>query len=489
MLRRSPRFVLCLLALLSLPAVVRPNPAEAKRRNPEVLAPVEFQADVARVCVHSYMTKDEDGTRLTAIIEHSARGKRVLWVEQNVLKQLPATEFARDVLPVWGAVVTASFPYRRQIEAFQGALHLHSVAELRDEPGAFPRFIGLSVERRETAPKETKWQALDFESKDGPYRYLVTVTREEFEPEPKGWEPVRVPGLAMPLPVLANGRYPECSLPLLKKTLLDPKARALPDYCLLRFIDFTVQPGHSYEYRVRVRMANPNHGQKARVEKESLAEPKELLGPWTVVPGAVAPGPDLLYYVADPTLIDPTLPGLAAGPDEVAFQFQRWMPYYEVVKGSQTLIFPVGGWVVAPRVLVSRGARVRGTQQVLLPIWSPEEGRYIEAGTALPDSPRVHFKSLLMEMARRMLTQVVPTGVTVDFDPNPKRDDAPLLVNFEGGKRLYRRVEARAPIEVLLLSPDGKLFARDSVTDATDPLRAERESAWRKWVREGKPPQ
>ena len=77
---------------------------------------------------------------------------------------------------------------------------------------------------------------------------------------------VQVAGLAMPLPVLAHGHYPECALPLLQKTLADPQARALPDYCLLRFPDFTVAPGQTYEYRVRVRMANPNYGKKARGE-------------------------------------------------------------------------------------------------------------------------------------------------------------------------------------------------------------------------------
>jgi hypothetical protein len=363
---------------------------------------------------------------------------------------------AREVAPLRVAVVTASFPYRKQVEAFQEALRLRSVDDLRSEPGAFPRFLGLNVERRETAPTRNDWQPLDFTSPKSPLRDVATMTLRECEYESDEWKALQVSGLVMPLPVLARGRYPECSLPLLTRTLADPKARALPDYCLMRFLDVSVLPGRIYEYRVQVRMANPNHGKTTRVEKESLAEPKELLGPWARVPGAVEVGPELLYYAVDMKALDPKYPGAPARRNEVGFQIHRWIGLHEL-SGIRPLVFQVADWVVAERVLVSRGEYVGGPQKVKLPVWSPEKGEYVVAGKRGGG------------------------GVSVDFSPTgdpPGR--APLLVDFEGGKLAHKRVVAAAPVEVLMLSADGKLLARNSQADATDPLRRKRHDDWTK---------
>src|SRR5207244_2008491 len=37
------------------------------------------------------------------------------------------------------------------------------------------------------------------------------------------------------------------------------KEKELPDHCLVRVVDVDVHPGHTYEYRLKVRMANPNY--------------------------------------------------------------------------------------------------------------------------------------------------------------------------------------------------------------------------------------
>lgn len=456
------RLVLSLLAIFLPCQIVRPAPVEQKRRNPEVLAPVEFQSDVARVCVHTYMiVKERDAVRI-GLIEKTVAGKAVVFVKKDELKHITAPEFARDILPLHVAVITASFPFRKQVEAFQEALRLHSVGDLRDEAGAFPSFRGFRVERRQVSPKKTDWKPLDLESAESPFVGVIARTMKEIEPEPEEVKAVKVPGLALPLPVLAHGRYPECQLPLLRKTRADPRARVLPDYCLLRFLDFDVELGRSYEYRLRVRMANPNYGKKSRVEKESFAEPKELLGPWARVPGTVALDPDIRYYAVDAKALDPKYPGPAAGRDEVALQVQRWMAMYEL--GGRTF-FPVGCWVVAERVLVSRGARVGIRRQLIrLPVWVPEEGRYVEAGR--PGAG----------------------GVIIDFSPNNTPNQAPLLLDFEGGKRSYRGVAAESPTEVLLLSPDGRLLGLNGRRDAADPARKARHEDWKEWLNSGKPP-
>ena len=136
---------------------------------------------------------------------------------------------------------------------------------------------------------------------------------------------------------------------------------------------------------------------------------------------------------------------------------------YELTRGG-TAFFPVGCWVVAERVLVSRGTPVGGRQRIVLPVWSPEESHYIEAGK--PGAG----------------------GVMVDFSPDNKLSEAPLLVDFEGGKLSYRGVEAEVPIDVLLLSSDGKLLGRNSQADAADLARRDREEGWRDWLKSGKPP-
>jgi hypothetical protein len=467
MIRASCRLALSLLEISLCCAAARPAPVEKKRRNPEVLAPVEFQADTARVCVLGYMIIEEKGETLIGLIKNGPAGKEIHFVKKDDIPKIAAPEFARDVMPLPVAVVTASFPFRKQVEACQEALNLRTVAALRDEPGAFPSFNGLHVERREVGPKTTDWEPLDLESPKSAFVLVLESTLKETAPEQAGLKAAQVAGLTLPLPVLEHGTYPECKLPLLRKTIADPQARVLPDYCLLRFPDFSIEPGKSYEYRVRVRMANPNFGKKARVEKEAFAEPKELLGPWARVPGKVALDPEQHYYVVDAKALDPKFPGRAAGPDEVALQIHRWVAVAEVTPpGPEDIRFyPVGCWLVAERFLVSRGAHVGGRHSIRLPVWSPDQRQYIEeerGGAA---------------------------GVPVDFSPNKRLDEAPLLVDFEGGKRSYRGMQVEAPVEVLMLSHDGKLLGHDSGRDVADPVRREREGRWHEWLKTGKPPQ
>jgi hypothetical protein len=458
------RFVPLAATLLIVSTPAHPAPRQPKRLNPEILAPVELRAGVTRVSVRTYLLLYErDGTQRIGIVSKKHIPAEILFVNKDELKQLIAPQFARNIWPLHVAVICGSFPYREQVEAFGKALRIPYVAELRDEPGAFPRVTGLDVQRRELSPKQTGWQALDFDGANSPYRNLFAVTQSESEPEPAQFKPVYLSGLTMPLPVLACGRYPDCTLPLLTKTLADAKARSLPDYCLLRFPDVTVEPGRTYEYRVRVRMANPNQGKKTKVEETSLAEPKELLGPWAEVPGVVALDPDLAYYAVDEKLTDKKLPGRAPGEEEVAFQVHRWIGHHQTLRGAVTPVFPVGTWVIADRILVARGEYVGDQQAVKLPIWDPIMRRHIPA-----ENP-------------------AGGGETVDFSPDPK-ESAPLLVDFDRGKVAFKGREAAAPLEVLLLSADGKLLARNGEADAADPVRRWRCAEWKKWLNDDAAP-
>ncbi|HMF12808.1 MAG TPA: hypothetical protein VKE94_10895, partial [Gemmataceae bacterium] len=65
----------------------------------------------------------------------------------------------------------------------------------------------------------------------------------------------------------------------------------------------------------------------------------------------------------------------------------------------------------------------------------------------------------------------------------------PVLVDFSGGPTSYLKPEERraiedkdVPRELLLLSPEGRLFVRNSVTDASDSDRKEHFEWWRQRV-------
>src|SRR5262249_44762812 len=140
----------------------------------------------------------------------------------------------------------------------------------------------------------------------GPMKALLIAAGGRVEEGEGRWEALSFPGLAMPLPLAATpGAYPtpEAGLPALARALdklkgagprrpqrfdvegFDPFQRPdrptgprprgpgdagleLPDHCLLRVVDLTVRPGEAYQYRLRVRMANPNLGRK------DVADPK-----------------------------------------------------------------------------------------------------------------------------------------------------------------------------------------------------------------------
>ncbi len=61
------------------------------------------------------------------------------------------------------------------------------------------------------------------------------------------------------------------------------RRREIPEYQLYRFFDFSVLPGHYYQYRVRLRLANPNRELPVQaLEDETLADDPFLLTDWSV---------------------------------------------------------------------------------------------------------------------------------------------------------------------------------------------------------------
>jgi hypothetical protein len=259
---------------------------------------------------------------------------------------------------------------------------------------------------------------------------------------------------------------------------------------MARVVDVHIEPGKYYKYRLKVRMANPNY-QRMDVASPEYKE-KETLesSDWYEVPQIVSVPQELYYYAVDETQ-NLSRRELAALPqesaqakllrqnrpsaDQVVLQFHRWVETTQQSK-KDTEQIPVGEWAVADRVLVSRGEYIGRKVTIDLPIWKYTQNTFI-----LPaDKPTLNRKALKPN-----------TGIEVDFGQDPAENNM-ILVDFEGGRGVSlpgSKTSDDCAVEVLMLSPDGKLHAHNSGKDIADTNRTERREAVLKRiqdVREGK---
>ncbi len=68
--------------------------------------------------------------------------------------------------------------------------------------------------------------------------------------------------------------------------------------------DFTVEPGKTYEYRMKVRMANPNFGRKDVASQGIAADPELTPKEWYVLPKKLVVPSDLYFYAVDQAKLD-----------------------------------------------------------------------------------------------------------------------------------------------------------------------------------------
>jgi hypothetical protein len=259
----------------------------------------------------------------------------------------------------------------------------------------------------------------------------------------------------------------------------------IPEYCLVRLIDVTVQPGKTYQYRFQVKMGNPNFGHTKDVASPGYAKDKELKSyRWYEVPQKVVVPPEMQYYAVDQAKVEKDYKGQnwRDTPDsgrQAVLQIHRWLDH--VPYNKQYL--SVGEWTIAERLLVYRGEYVGRNQKVELPYWMPQQESFVLAVTP-KDKPKPG------------ITGELPTGIEVNFAHEPTDT---LLVDFEGGELSHQRMadgkpsgkplREAAPTEVLLLSPEGKLLALDSSVDGSDKTergkeRKERLDAWRTRIKD-----
>lgn len=261
----------------------------------------------------------------------------------------------------------------------------------------------------------------------------------------------------------------------------------LPEHCLVRVIDVTVEPGKTYEYRLKVRMANPNKDRRD-VANPMYAEPDYLDSPWASVPYNVAVTPELMYFAVDQKEVDEAADRKKRyeGPYAklpinrermVVLQGHRWLTDLKLDSGARLII---GEWAVAERMPVYRGEYVGRDERIEMPVWRHTREAYVMADDGGsrrgPKTLRVPFR----------------------FEAKGGMPDA-MVVDFHQGRRGYERVTARAEekvetkkvedsaaTQVLLMNPDGKLVLREAAFDTSDKERAARLKDFRKRIEDVK---
>jgi hypothetical protein len=298
-------------------------------------------------------------------------------------------------------------------------------------------------------------------------------------PKPMGSGAVKPPMGTMPPGMNSGNPFGQGSGPVV-----------IPEYCLVRFLDVTIEPGKTYEYRFKIKMHNPNY-KRTDVAYPEIAEKEDIVSPdWIPVPERVRVAPELRYYAVDQKDVDQkTMPkkdflkawGTARAPQagQVMLQAHRWVDLVYPDLTNRRTSYAVGDWIVADRYPVSRGEYTGQPAKTEVPIWNFPEEKFVLATVG------------------KGKERTVPV---VFGDDTPENN--PLLVDFQGGDLTYYRVvpgadedkkasttkvQDKAPVEVLLLTPDGRLLVRDSETDAQDEERSKRQEAWKSKVANLKP--
>jgi len=247
---------------------------------------------------------------------------------------------------------------------------------------------------------------------------------------------------------------------------------------LLRFVDVDVKPGYTYEYRVRLRMINPNFGLTKEVAIPAYANVKEIYSPWAQIADSITVPSESFLYAIDPGTFRKKIEDeygkerelrerLQAKDNQVVVEMCSWLEQVRTDAGGNRE--PVGAWVVAD-MPVGRGEYVGRKQYIKLPLWSSKDNQYV-----------------LREVADRSIVGkkdvALPRGWLVDFTTKS------VLVDFDGGKVVTKSASGKTiteevAAEMLIVRPDGKLFVKSTVQDETDENRRKIVGDWDKWVKE-----
>jgi hypothetical protein len=252
------------------------------------------------------------------------------------------------------------------------------------------------------------------------------------------------------------------------------------EYLLVRFVDPTVMPGVTYQYRLKIKLKNPNFGQPANTVSQASYVKKEILeSGWYVVPGQIPIPPEAYVFGMDPVEYEKTvkekypkdnaMQALLKVDDrrQAVVQVHRWMP--EVRLADSTKKEPVGAWVIG-EMQASPGEFIGRKTLVQLPTWSAEKGYYTLK--ELPEGLKL----------KNSTSKDPPKGWLVDLSTDN------ILVDFDGGRFRgpigEKTVTDESAEELLILKPDGTMTVRNSEYDRYFKPRDLRAKAWDAWVRQ-----
>lgn len=234
----------------------------------------------------------------------------------------------------------------------------------------------------------------------------------------------------------------------------------IPEFALVRFIDINIQPGFSYEYRFKVKMANPNYQKEKVVAYPGLAKPQLLYASeWTSVPKTEVPLETFWYAVDD----------RPAG-DHVVLQIHKWVDE-TITDPNNDVKVPVADWVVWEKAPAFRGDYIGKVERVQVPIWSVEKERYE-----------------LARDNRRRTAPDITSRIPVDFTVTQAGANSPaILVDWTGGKQSQTRVgrdtaKEDIPLQLLVMNPDGKLILRNTAAEEENEDRKARQKASKDWL-------
>jgi hypothetical protein len=453
-------------------------------------------------------------------------------LEHVPIEQVDPTKekLAINMYPARMVVVSASFPFKAQLEAYRRALRLPTMAALLspEEKDSVPAFLGIHVQRRTLKAnaqmkEEEGWEDLDT-TKEGDrwvtYRWIL---QRAVEPEPEDTPDnphmsqavILNKSVVMPRPMLGKTTeiYPSLKLKSIKDTVTaydkvaakhqpslktsrfnrqlsgdadifnvegnekppentftsgnTAKPDFVPEHILMRFIDVTVKPGFTYEYRMQVRLTNPNYEKKDVVAYPYLAEVKELRSPWAVLQKVPVPSEFYFYTVEEK-------PANYYDRDLVNVQVHRWLDYARLNPLQRDTEVPVADWTIR-EVPVHRGEYIgQMMDKTDVVIWYPT---------------REVFDFAINPVVLRTPRQrgiPLPKGIPVDFSTNPRA----LLVDFEGGKgqlmnfrrpgdKIDSKILDDSSVELLVMTEDGRLLVRNSKVDNDNKERGDRSREWK----------
>jgi hypothetical protein len=139
--------------------------------------------------------------------------------------------------------------------------------------------------------------------------------------------------------------------------------------------------------------------------------------------------------------------------------------FAETNPGNPDTRVPVADWVILDNASTRRGEYIGRTADAKVPVWVTEKEAYELA--------------LNTKNKRRRL----PIDFTVRRGMGK---DPAVLIDYSGGRQVFvdgpTRITDDTPVQLLVLTPDGKLTVRENQADIDNKERKERYDAWKAWI-------